>query len=46
MCFDNGIKIVRFRYNEKLNKEIVLMKIYAELQGNQPVEVEDKKPLR
>jgi very-short-patch-repair endonuclease len=34
MCFDNGIKIVRFRYNEKLNKEIVLMKIYAELQGN------------
>jgi very-short-patch-repair endonuclease len=46
MCFDKGIKIIRFRYDEKLNKEAVLMKIYAELQRNKPVEVEDKKPLR
>ena len=46
MCSDKGIKIIRFRYDEKLDKESVLMKIYAELQGNELVEVEDKKPLR
>jgi very-short-patch-repair endonuclease len=46
MCFERNIKIIRFRYDEKLDKETILMKIYAELQENEPVEVEDKKPLR
>jgi len=46
MCSKRGIKIIRFKYDEKLNKETVLMKIYAELQENKLVEVEDKKPLR
>jgi very-short-patch-repair endonuclease/DNA-directed RNA polymerase subunit RPC12/RpoP len=45
MCLEQNIKIIRFRYDEKLDKETVLMKIYAELQGIEPVEVEDKKLL-
>jgi len=46
LCNDYGIKTIRFRYDEPLSKEFVLMKIYAELQGNEPVEVHDKKLVR
>ena len=46
LCKQNGIPIIRFRYDEPITKESMLMKIYAELQGNELVEVEDKKPLR
>jgi very-short-patch-repair endonuclease len=46
LCTKNGIKTIRFKYNELITKESMLMKIYAELQGNELVEVEDKKPLR
>lgn len=46
LCNANDISIIRFKYNEPINKGYVLMKIYAELQGNELVEVEDKKPLR
>ena len=45
-CKEHGITTIRFRYDEKLTKENVLLKIYAELQENELVEVEDKKPLR
>jgi len=34
LCKDNGIKTIRFRYDEKITKESMLMMIYAELQGN------------
>jgi very-short-patch-repair endonuclease len=46
LCNENDIDIIRFKYNDPINKNYVLMKIYAELQGNELVEVEDKKPLR
>lgn len=46
LCIKNGIKIIRFKYNDIITKKSMLMKIYAELQGNKLVEVEDKKPLR
>jgi very-short-patch-repair endonuclease/DNA-directed RNA polymerase subunit RPC12/RpoP len=46
LCIKNGIKIIRFKYDESITKKSMLMKIYAELQGNELVEVEDKKPLR
>jgi very-short-patch-repair endonuclease/DNA-directed RNA polymerase subunit RPC12/RpoP len=46
LCAEHGIKIIRFKYDERIDKKLVLMKIYAELQGNKLVEVEDKKPLR
>lgn len=46
LCIENGIKVIRFKYDELITKESMLMKIYAELQGNELVEVEDKKPLR
>jgi very-short-patch-repair endonuclease len=31
LCEDHGISVVRFSYNEPINREYVLMKIYAEL---------------
>ena len=46
LCIKNGITIIRFKYNELITKKSMLMKIYAELQVNEFVEVEDKKPLR
>jgi very-short-patch-repair endonuclease len=46
LCKKHNINIIRFNYNEKLSREKVLMKIYAELQGNELVEVRDKKLLR
>jgi len=46
LCFENNIKLIRFKYDENLNGNTVLMKIYAELQENELVEVEDKKLLR
>lgn len=46
LCDSHGITTIRFRYDESLTKDKVLMKIYAELQGKELVEVEDKKPLR
>jgi len=46
LCKEHDINIIRFKYDEPINKDYVLMKIYAELQGNELVEVEDKKPLR
>jgi very-short-patch-repair endonuclease len=39
LCNDHGIKILRFRYDDDLSENSMLIKIYAELQGNQPVEV-------
>lgn len=39
LCLDHGIKTIRFRYDEQITESYTLMKIYAELQGNEPVEV-------
>lgn len=43
LCKEHSVKLIRFRYDEIITKNSMLMKIYAELQGNEPVETQDKK---
>jgi len=38
LCKQHGVNIIRFKYDEPIDKNYVLMKIYAELQGNELVE--------
>ena len=43
LCEQHKIKTIRFRYDDDIAEKSVLMKIYAELRGNELVEVRDKK---
>jgi len=46
LCRQNDIKLLRINYKDDLTEETLLMKIYAELQKNESVEVLDKKLAR
>jgi hypothetical protein len=39
----HNIAVLRFKYDEPITEQYVLMKIYAELQGKKPVDLSDKK---
>ena len=43
LCDQHEIKTIRFRYDDDVTEKSMLMKIYAELQENELVEVRDKK---